>query len=124
MAARVDELRVRQDQVHESDVREIVWQLIREERPAGRAVIPCLLDVLLPVRAEVLRSQLEDGFRIDDMVTPIAADGVGDTAQRRKLGCAFDQAMTGENLLDQRRPRARQPDDEDWVRGIETGARA
>src|SRR5688500_1289681 len=110
VAARVNDLRVRQDQMHEPDVREVIRQLVREEWPARRAEITGLLDVLLAVRAEVLRPQLEDGFRIADMVTPIAADGGGDTAQRREHARAFALAVTGEELLDQRRPGAWQPD--------------
>ena len=35
MAPRVDDLRVRQDQVDQADVREIVGQLVREARPVG-----------------------------------------------------------------------------------------
>ncbi len=52
MAPRIDDPRIRQDQVGEADVREVVRQLVGEARLVGRAVDAGLLDVLLARRRE------------------------------------------------------------------------
>ena len=116
-------LGVRQDQVQQADVREIVRQLVGEERPAGDAERAGLVHVLAPVRLEVLAAQVDDGFRVALVVRPIAADGVREPHQHRQLRRALDLAVARQDLLDQRRARARQADDQDRVRCVATLSR-
>ena len=55
VAARIDDLRVRQDQVDQADVREVVRHLVDEERPAVLALDARALEVLLAERAQARR---------------------------------------------------------------------
>ena len=54
MAARVDDLRVRQHQVDQPDVREVVRHLVDEERRAGLAMDARALEVVLAERAQLV----------------------------------------------------------------------
>src|SRR5581483_8031516 len=62
-APRVDQLGPRQHQVNESQVPEVVRHLVDEEGLAG-AVDARFLEVTLPERAYVLRSQLREHLRV------------------------------------------------------------
>ena len=116
--AGVDDPRVRQDQVQQPDVREVVGQLVGEVRPVGGPVGLGLVHVLATVGLEVLAAQVGDGFRIALLVRAIAADRVRQPHQHRQFGRALDLAVARENLLDQCRSRARQADDEDRGGGV------
>jgi hypothetical protein len=62
MAARVDDLRVRQGQVDQADVREVVRHLVDEARRAGLAVDARALEVVLAERRALGRIQRRQRF--------------------------------------------------------------
>ena len=54
MSPRVDDLRVRQDQLDQPDMQEVVRHLVDEERPAELAMDARALDILLAQCAELI----------------------------------------------------------------------
>src|SRR6202035_5846967 len=64
MAARVDDARVGQHQVYESQVQEIVWQLVDEKGAAVLAVDSGARDMPLPKRGQLGRLQGPQSFRV------------------------------------------------------------
>ena len=88
-----------------------------------RAKRRCLVNVLSAVRAEIPAAQVADRLRILLAVAAIAADGCG---ERLKVGSScvpFHLAVAREDLLHERRARARQADDEDRRGRLESLAR-
>ena len=117
MTARVDDLGIRQHQVDEPDVRPVVRQLVDEVGRVGLALDAGLLQVTLAEFAQGVGFQrLEHLGVLRDFRAPVAAAQFLDDADDvRQFHRAFDRRMARQDLLDQRRPRTRQPHDEDRV---------
>ena len=119
MPPRIDDRRVRQDEVDQPGKGEIVRQLVDEARPRRLALRPRAIEIIAPQRRH--RRRVERGERFEIARVGIARPGFGERPrQRRQIGQfrgTFDAAVAGEDLLDQRRSRSRQTDDEDRVGG-------
>ena len=82
----------------------------------GAPLRRCMLraaEVVLAERQKVLGSELTHRFGVVDAVDPVAIEPARHAAQVGQLARALDLAVAREDLLEQRRPRARQPEDED-----------
>src|SRR5947207_4033580 len=106
--ARVNDLRVRQDQPDEWRVHPIVGQLIDKVGSVSTTLYARALKILV--------SQLASGIRVKRQYVFGVSSGL---AQKRrdvlKLGRTFHQAMARQYLLDERRTGARQADNKDRV---------
>src|SRR6266853_1679421 len=116
MAARVDNTRVGQHQVYESQVQEIVWQLVDEEGAAVLALDSGAREIVLTERAQLGRLQGRQSFRVAHAVGPARAHRMGHGGNVGQLHGAFDLRVTRQDLLDERGARAWQADDEDRIR--------
>jgi hypothetical protein len=126
MPARVDELRVGQDQLDQADVQEIVRHLVDEERRIGLALDPRVPQITFaegaqrigihPFQHIVVRHGLADAG--------LAAQFAGDRGDLRQLHGAFDRGVAGQDLLEQGGTGARQADDEDRIGRVGAEARA
>ena len=118
MAPRIDDPRVRQDQLNEAGVREVVRQLVDEERRRALALDPRAAQVLLAEGAAL--SGIERGEQVDVATRLLRhrarAELARDGHEIRQLHRALDGRVAGEDLLKQRRAGSRQADDEDRVR--------
>ncbi len=117
MAAGIDDPRVRQRQVNQSDVHEVVRHLVDEERRARLALHARALQVLLAHRTQLGCAHGAEYFRI--LQRRVARPPRLEAARQRdhvvQLHRAFDHGMARQDLLDQRRSGARQPDYEDRI---------
>ncbi len=111
MAARIDDLGLGQDELDEGDVQPVVGHLIDEERPVGPPLHARSLQIFLAKVAPGGRIQVEHSLRI-------VAHLPRQHRNVLKLGRALDQAVAGKDLLEQRRARPWQADDEDGVRSL------
>jgi hypothetical protein len=115
MPARIDDLRVRERELDEPDVREIVRHLVDEERRRRFALNAGLLEVLLPEGATF--SLAEHCQRLGE--TGAAAARAGQLAcegdEIGQLHRAFHRRVARKNLFEQRGAGARQADDENRV---------
>ena len=118
MTARVDDLRVRQDQVDHADVQEVVRHLVDEERAIGLAVDARLCDEPLAELAQPRGIQRGEhvGVGADRLRVRLAAQLARHRHDLGQFHRAFDRGVAGEDLFEQGRARARQADDEDRVR--------
>ena len=104
MPARIDDLRVRQHQVDEPDVREVVRHLVDEERRRRFALDARLREIPLAERAQLVRGELLERARIGGAVRARGARA-DHARQHRDVGQlhgAFDLRVRGEDLLDER----------------------
>src|SRR6202171_1525101 len=94
MAARVDNARVGQHQVYESQVQEIVWQLVDEKGAAVLALDSGAREIVLTERAQLGPLQGRQSFRVAHPASAAArAHAVGDGRNIRQLHGAFDLRM-------------------------------
>ncbi len=126
VAARVHDLRVRQHQVNQAKVREVVRHLVDEVGRRRFALHPRLLEITRAQGGELGRAHGREHLgvlRFLRLAAP-AAKLASDADDVRQLHGALDLAVRREDLLEQGRARARQADDEDRVRPriAETGA--
>src|SRR3954465_2717082 len=96
MAPRVDDLRVRQDQLDEGHVQPVVGQLVDKVRSIGPTLRARTLQIFLAELASGARVQCEHILRI-------SADPARKPGNVLKLGRALDQAMARQDLLKQSR---------------------
>src|SRR4051812_32777513 len=97
----------------EPRVREVVRHLVDEERCSALALNARAFEVFDP---EARGTGGVDRRKALGIATLPGAELTRERGHVRKLGCALHHGMTCEDLLDQSRARARQPDDEDRVR--------
>jgi len=103
VAAGVDDARVGQHQVNETQVQEVVWQLVDEEGAAALALDAGARQVVLTERAQLMRLQRCKRFRIAQPAGAAAGtEAVGDGRHVRQLHGAFDLRVAGKHLLDER----------------------
>ena len=123
MPARIDDLRVRQHEPDQADVHEVVRHLVDEERPAELAMDARALEVLRTERAQLIGAHARERVVIGAHTAARArAERARDRDDLGQLHRAFDGRVAGEDLLDQRRAGARQPDDEDRIGRIRAHA--
>ena len=117
MAAGIDDLGVRQDEVNQPDMRPIVRHLVDEERPPELALDPGPLEKFAAQRAKFVRAQRSEDFGVARRLAAhlAARQPARDGDDVGQLHRAFNLAMRRQNLLDQRRAGARQADDEDRI---------
>ena len=117
LAPGVDDLRVRQHQVDQADVAEIVRHLVDEERLAG-AVDLGVRQIGLAQLAGVLGRQVRErgGIAGIVMVGVAALQAQHDALDIRQLLGALDLGMRGQDLFEQGGARPGQAEDEDRVR--------
>ena len=110
----VDDLRIRQDQVDQADVAEIVGHLVDEE---GRAlpVDGRVLDVLLAEGLKLIGGKIVQHLRILRLPCLAAAQPVGQRQDIGQFQRSVHLAVAGEDLFQQRGTRARQTDDENGI---------
>jgi len=108
---------VRQHEVYQTDVPEIVRHLVDEVRLAG-AVDTGLGEVVRSQVAQVLGAQALQDARIARLVRLglEAAQAADELLHVGQLLGALDLRVRGQDLLEERRARARQPDDKNRVR--------
>src|ERR1700681_964113 len=101
-ATRVDDFRVRQDQVDQAEVPEVVWHLVDEERLA-RAEHPRVLEVLLAEGPQLIRAELRQHARVVRfrLIVLPSLQVVDQPRDLRELHGAFHLRMRGQNLFDQ-----------------------
>src|SRR5262249_23717357 len=110
VAPRINHARVRQDQANKADVCEVVWHLVDEaRRPAP--VASRMVKVASAERGPLALRQVAQCLRVLAAPLPMS-DELDDAPQGGQLVRALDHAVAREYLLYQRRPRARQSDDE------------
>ncbi len=116
LAPCIDDACVRQHEVYQTDVPEIVRHLVDEVRLAG-AVDTGLAEVVRSQLAQVLGTQALQDARIARLVRlgPKAAQAADELLHVGQLLGALDLRVRGQDLLEERRARARQPDDENRV---------
>ena len=104
LAARVDDLGIRQDEMDEADVPEIVGHLVDETRLA-HAVHPGLSKVLLAHALEVRRIQVTEhaGVARTRVGRFPALQLLGQARNLGQLRRAFHLRVRGQNLLEERR---------------------
>src|SRR5688572_21554671 len=104
MPARVDDLRVRQDQMDERYEHPVVRQLVDEDWPSGAPLDGRATKIFLASLSALVDAQLRSGRRI---VTTLPSDRrhVG------KLRSPLDLTVRRQDLLDERRTGARHPHD-------------
>src|ERR1700686_1988803 len=119
LATRVDDFRVRQDQVDQAEVPEVVRHLVDEEGLAG-AEHPRVLGVLLAEGPQLIRVEPRQHRRVarPRFVGLASLQVVHEPRDVRELHRALHQRVRGEYLFDQGRSGARQADDEDRVRPV------
>src|SRR5205807_4238047 len=127
MAAGIDDAGIRQHQVNEADVQEVVGQLVDEVRSPGLALDARAREVLFAQPAQLLGGARREYLRVAwAAVSRLRPDAVSECRHVGQLHGAFDLRVARENLLDQRRASPRQSDDEDRVgrrRAVTGGAR-
>src|SRR5262249_40929711 len=123
LAPGVDDLRVRQDEMNQADVPEVVRHLVDEERLAGAEHLR-VREVLLAVAAQIFERQLVEHVRIARRLAQLlsAVEPMDETRNIRELHRALDLRVRRQDLLEQRRAGARQADDEDRVRRLTSPA--
>ncbi len=117
VAARVHDLRVRQNQLDEAHVCPVVRHLVDEIRRARLALYARLREVALAERAQFVRAEILEHLRVlrASAARALPAQLARHRDQVRQLLRALDERMTREDLLEQGRARARQTDDEDRI---------
>src|SRR5207302_8778372 len=125
LAAGIDDARVRQDEVDQADVAEVVRHLVDEVRLI-RAVHARVRDVFLAEAQPLRRGEIREQRRVARRGIPVLASAqlLNHARNVRELHRALDLRVRGEDLLDEGRPGARQPDDEDRIRPLAAAARA
>ncbi len=105
LTAHVDDRRVRQDQVDQADMPEVVRHLVDEEGTAQPAIGAGLAQEALAEPTRLLGGQPRQGLRIQRQATVriAAAQLAGVAADFGQLLRALDAGMRGQDLLDQRR---------------------
>src|SRR5271169_6411808 len=109
VAARIDDLRVRQNKLDEAYELEVVRHLVDEKGASELSQRVGLVEVALAERLGLLGADLPGALRISVHVP-------GGEADDGQLERGLDRRVTGENLLNQGRPGPRQADDEYRVR--------
>src|SRR5437763_12333747 len=119
LAAGIDDPRVRQDEVDQADVAEVVRHLVDEVRLTG-AVHARVRDVFLAEAEPLRRGEIREQRRVACRGIPVLASAqlLNHARNVRELHRALDLRVRGEDLLDEGRPGARQPDDEDRIRPL------
>src|ERR1700722_5928349 len=114
--ARVDDPRVRQHQMDETDMPEVIRHLVDEMRLVG-SIDPRIRQVFFAEPQEIVGRQLREYPWIAwiRQVGLAPLELVDDSGNVRKLLRAFDARMRGEDLLEQSGPGAGQPDDENRI---------
>ncbi len=113
VAAAVDEGRVGEDGRHQTQVHVIVGHLVADAFGVADGQRADALEVLL---AEPLQGRaVQEGHALHGRAGPVdhARDGLEAQPGEPELAGAVDPRMAGDDLLDQRRPRPRQAEDED-----------
>src|ERR1043166_5549341 len=114
-ATHVHDLGLRQDQMNEPGMKEIVRHLVDEEGPLGAAMDARLLQIGGAQRARRRGGEHAHGFRI---APRLLVEPARDADHLLQLGGAFHLGVAGQHLLDQGRTRARQAHDEDGIGGL------
>ena len=116
LAPGIDDARVREHQVDQAHVPEVVWHLV-DEKGLAAAIDTRAGEVLLAELEEFIRAESREDPRIARIVSlgPEAPQAGDDLLHVRQFLRAFHLRVRGEDLLEQRRARARKPDDEDGV---------
>ncbi len=119
MTPRVDNARVRQHQMDERYMAEVVRHLVDEERAPQFAVNACGGQKALAHGKELFGRYF--GQQVNVVANVHVGLPFGQLARQpchvRQLHRSFHQRMAGENLFDERGAGARQANDEDGVRG-------
>src|SRR5204863_7927171 len=117
VATRVYDAGVRQHQMNEPDVQEVVGQLVDEEQPLALALNAGAREIIFADRAQLLAAQCLEGQRVTQLFSAGArGDALGERRHVRQLHGALDLRVARENLLDECRAGARQADDENRIR--------
>ena len=121
MAAHVDDLRVRQDQLDQAQVHEVPGRLVDEAGPAEPAHGAGPGEVVGPELGGRLARHLGElvGVGGRRALGGRASDPIGEGLDLLQLARALHRRVAGQDLVDQGRARARQADDEDRVWRVE-----
>src|SRR6516162_2432430 len=116
LAPGIDDAGVREHEVDQADVPEVVRHLVDEEGLAG-TIDARAGKVFLAELAEILRRERREHARVARIILlgAEAPQAAHDLLHVRQLLGAFDLRVRGQDLLEQRRARARKPDDEDGL---------
>src|SRR5258708_26097583 len=119
----INDARVRQDQLNETDMKEVAGHFVNEALPAENAVGPCLREISFAECREIFAGQANNRLRISGGFTGDhrRTKFVGNPRNIGQLARALHVGMTGEDLFQQRRTRARQTN---YKNGIGRGAAA
>ena len=119
--SRIDNLCIRQHQVDEPDVAEVIRHLVDKE---GRAlpVNPRILDECFAEIAQLFGTEVMQDGRIKRLAGFAPSQAMGERQDIRQLKRAIDLGMGRQNLLEQGRSCARQAEDEDRIGSGKTGA--
>src|SRR6195256_1109368 len=100
--ARIDDLRIRQEQVNQADVIEVGRHLVDKARPAEYPVRTGLREVAVAEGGQLRAVELRDRGRVGRRLAGALqrAELQGEARDVRKLPCAFHLRMAGENLLE------------------------
>ena len=97
--------------MNEPDVEEVGGQLVGEPWPLAR-MLAGRGDVRFADRPQLIRAEFRDNVGITAPRSRTFLEPVDHGREVGKLAATADLRMTGENLLDQRRTRARHANDE------------
>src|SRR5579883_1361007 len=115
VAARIDDARVRQQQVDQTDIQAIVRHLVDEDRRTALAVHARAGEVALGELEYLGRPEPLDRGAVHLCALLGAGELMGDLWQGRQLDGALDLRVACEDLLEQGRARPRQTHDENRI---------
>src|SRR5579862_27226 len=124
MAPRVDDPGIGQDQMDKAHMQEIVRHLVDEERSAEFAMHAGAREIVLADLPQARGLDIGEQLGIAALraVQRVAVEPARERGDVGQLHRAFHLGMAGQDLLDQRRARARHADDEDRIAGLASRA--